>query len=254
MATYHVILLPGGVLPAEVAYARLIEKLESRATCIAKELEIYRADVPPGDYALDLEVAGVLSTAADAGFDGCHLVGYSFGGAVALATAAHDPERVASLSLFEPAPIRTLETSPEGDAMWLEIERMMSLPPQQRMRAQASMLLKPGTVPPSPPSGPPPPWMASRTAAFERLLGAPWFYPLDLEALTRFQGPVYVGLGTLTQPPFERQARRLAELLPQVQIEAYEGLHHLNPPHLAEPERFANALLQVWADASQDGS
>jgi hypothetical protein len=88
--------------------------------------------------------------------------------------------------------------------------------------------------------------MAKRSAAMEPLLRT-WLHPLDLEALARYRGTVYVALGTLSHQEFERQARRLAEILPQTEIETYEGLHHLNPPHLADPARLATALLRAWA-------
>ncbi len=244
---FNAILLPGGVLPAALAYRALSEALGDKARCIPKDLEIYAGDEPPPDYSLDLEIAGVLRAADEAGFGRFHLVGYSFGGAVALATAARHPDRVAGLGLIEFAPMRNLETTLEADSFWREFERLMTLPPEERSRAATSMILKPGTPAPAPPPGPPPAWMAKRAAAYERLMLAPWFYPLDLETLPRYRGSVYVALGTLSHPAFERESRRLAELWRQTEIEIYEGLHHLNPPHLADPGRLARSLLQAWS-------
>lgn len=76
--------------------------------------------------------------------------------------------------------------------------------------------------------------MAKRPAALEGLLRT-WFYPLDLHALARYQGPVYLGLGTHSHQEFERQSRRLAEIVPDAEVETYEGLHHLNPPISPSP-------------------
>ena len=46
------------------------------------ELFPFRAgDEPPPNYALDVEITGILRTAEAAGFDRFHLVGYSAGGA-----------------------------------------------------------------------------------------------------------------------------------------------------------------------------
>lgn len=244
---FNVILLPGGVLPAALAYRALIEALGNEAMCIPKDLEIYAGDQPQPDYRLDLEIDGVLRAAEEADFARFHLVGYSIGGAVALATAVCHPDRVAGLGLLEFAPMRSLETTPEGDALWRKFERLMTLPAEERSRASASMILKPGTPLPAPRPGPPPPWMAKRPAAMEPLMRAPWFYPLDPDALPRYDGPVYVALGTLSHPAFERESRRLAELWPQTQIEIYEGLHHMNPPHLADTGRLAKSLLQAWS-------
>jgi hypothetical protein len=47
----------------------------------------------------------------------------------------------------------------------------------------------------------------------------------------------------------------VAELWPQATIETYEGRHHLNPPHLAEPARLAKSLLEAWSMPKRtDGS
>lgn len=245
----NVIALPGGVLPAALAYRALIEAFGDEARCIPKDLEIYVGDHDQSDYSLDVEIDGTLRAATEAGFDRFHLVGYSAGGLVALATAVRAPDRVAGLGLVEFSPVRSLETTPEGDAMWREIERLMTLPTEERNRASAAMLLKPGAQPPAPPAGSPPPWMATRAAAYEPLMRATWFYPLDLDAVPRYHAPVYVALGTLSHPSFDWQTRRLAELWPQMVIETYEGLHHLSPPHLAAPTQVAESLLRTWSKA-----
>ena len=71
MAPFRVILLPGSVLPGELAYGSLVSALGSDAEAVVRELEVYAtAEVPP-DYTLDLEVAGVLRDA------GCQMV-YGF--------------------------------------------------------------------------------------------------------------------------------------------------------------------------------
>jgi pimeloyl-ACP methyl ester carboxylesterase len=96
-------MLPGGVLPAESAYAALLKVLGDRVDAVAKDLEVYSGDRPPRNYDLSMEVAGVLREADRHGFDRFHLVGYSGGGASSLAVAAQDSERLISLALLEPA-------------------------------------------------------------------------------------------------------------------------------------------------------
>jgi len=61
--------LPGGVLPAELAYSSLVEVLGGDADAVAKDLEVYATDEPPQDYTLDLEVAGVLREADRRGWE-----------------------------------------------------------------------------------------------------------------------------------------------------------------------------------------
>jgi len=44
---HRVVLLPGAVLPAEPAYAALLETLGERVEAVAKDLEVYAGDQPP---------------------------------------------------------------------------------------------------------------------------------------------------------------------------------------------------------------
>ena len=73
---WPVILLPGGILPAELAYAALLAELGDDVDARAKDLEIYAGPtVPPSGYSLETEVEGVRRIADDAGFATFHLVG-----------------------------------------------------------------------------------------------------------------------------------------------------------------------------------
>ena len=75
------ILLPGIVLPAELAYGALINAFGPDVEAVAKDLEVYAKPEPPEDYSLELEVAGVLREAEARDWERFHLVGYSGGGA-----------------------------------------------------------------------------------------------------------------------------------------------------------------------------
>lgn len=50
---WRVILLPGGVLPAELAYKNLLAELADHSDARIKDLEVYGTDYPPADYSLD---------------------------------------------------------------------------------------------------------------------------------------------------------------------------------------------------------
>ena len=50
LSRYPVVLLRGGVLPAEPAYAALLRILGDRVDAVAKDLEVYAKDRPPKDY------------------------------------------------------------------------------------------------------------------------------------------------------------------------------------------------------------
>src|SRR6476469_10939872 len=85
MGPTRVILLPGSVLPAQPAYGALIEALGTGVQAVAKDLELYADDKPPPGWSLDTEVDAVLREADSRGWETFHLVGYSGGGAAALA-------------------------------------------------------------------------------------------------------------------------------------------------------------------------
>ena len=179
----QVILLPGAVLPADLAYGALLEALGDEVEAVAKELEIYAGEEPPPDYALDVEIAGILRVAEASGFDRFHLVGYSGGGASSLAFAAKHPERLRSLALLEPAWAGNEALDPAEEEVWREFDRIMALPPDQLMPAFVRSNLAPGVQPPPRPPGPPPPWMAKRPAGLNAFIRTFRAGELDLDAL-----------------------------------------------------------------------
>lgn len=100
---HGVILLPGIITPAEIAYGDLCEKLGDGAQVIAQELAVYDHDEPPPGFSLETEINKVIKTADRAGFDRFQVAGYSGGGAIAAAFCAKHPDCLASLALMEPA-------------------------------------------------------------------------------------------------------------------------------------------------------
>jgi len=97
---------------------------------------------------------------------------------------------------------------------------MLQLPPDQMMPAFIRAQMRDGVEPPPMMEGLPPPWMADR--------------------------PVYYSYNSLSNETWERKAERLRELFPNITVERYEGLSHLNTSHAAEPERVAAALRRLW--------
>jgi len=246
----RVILLPGGILPADLAYGALIETLENDAEAVAKDLELYAGDEPPVDYSLDTEVAGVVREADAHGWERFHLVGYSGGGASALAVAARRPDRLLSLALLEPAWAGNWDLSEAERAMWREYERLDALPPDEFMAAFVRLGLRPGVAAPAPPPGPSPPWMTKRPAGIRAFTRTFRTYDLDRESLRRFDRPVYYALGGLSNPDQYREiAERLSHVFDDFNLEVFEERHHFDPPHRIEPERLARSLRTLWARA-----
>lgn len=243
-----VVLLPGILMPASVRYAPLIGALGPDVRAVPKELEVYAADVPPDDYSVATELDGLDRFLNEQGADRIHLYGHSAGGSLALAYATARPDRVLSLALDEPAS----DFSDEDRAALREQfpERLEDLPAPDRMRAFVTSLLRPGVPPPA--SGPPPatPEWAKRPRgilAFERAL---YEHDLNASALSRFSGPVYFSYGSLSSVRWEQMAVRVSSRLPGCRIERYDGLHHLNTSHQAEPARVAQALRELWDESA----
>jgi len=247
----RVVLLPGSVLPAEAAYGALIAALGPGVEAVAKDLELYAAPEPPEDYSLELEIAGVLREADAQGWDRFHLVGYSGGGAASLAFAAARPERLASLALLEPAWAGNWDLSPAETKFWLEFDRLEGLPAEQLMPAFIRLGLKPGVPLPAPPPGDPPPWMAKRPAGIRAFQRAFKEGDIPRDALRRFDRPVYVALGALSNPDhYGEIARRLSGVFPDFELEVFEDRHHFDPLHRIEPERLASSLEALWRRAA----
>ena len=250
MAIRHlVVLLPGGVLPAEPAYAALLQVLGERVDAVAKDLEVYSEDRPPPEYSLGMEIEGILREADVHGFDRFHLVGYSGGGASSLAFAALHGERLLSLALLEPAWAGN-ERTPAEEALMQRFRALEPLPPDQFMAGFVQLQLAPGVAPPPPPDGPPPPWMAKRPAGLRAFIDAFDRGDLDVEALRAFDQPVYFVLGGRSNPDYYgRMADRLAAIFTDFTIETFPERNHFDPPHRVEPERLANSLLALWQRA-----
>jgi len=245
-----VVLLPGIITPAAIAFAQLLDRFEETDRIVAKELAVYDDDAPPPGYGLDTEVASVLETANRSGFERFHLAGYSFGGAVAAATAAGHPDRLASLGLWEPAWFGNEDMSAAERAVLAEIYEVMERPPEESLPEFVRLNLAPGAEPPPRPPGDPPPWMAKRPAAIGATGAAFDGHDLDMKALGAFDRPVLYVLGGLSNPAlYSERAERAQAVFPDFAMERFEERHHFDPPHMAEPDRLATSLRAFWERA-----
>src|SRR6476661_5052876 len=146
MEPFRVILLPGSVLPADLAYGALIQALGPEVQAIAKDLELYKTDEPPADWTLDTEVDGVRREADERGWQTFHLVGYSGGGAVALAFAAKHPDRLQSLALLEPAWAGNWDLSQAYSRHWKQYQELEGLPSEEFMPAFMRLQVRPDVI------------------------------------------------------------------------------------------------------------
>jgi pimeloyl-ACP methyl ester carboxylesterase len=236
------VLLPGIVMPAAIRYRDLLRHLEG-VNAVVKDLEVYRGPQPPGDFSIADEVQGLARAADEAGFDRFHVYGHSGGGAVALAFAVAHPERLCSLALDEPASDFTDECN--ATYGWQEFDRASALPPEAATRAFLALQVSAGVELPPPP-GPPPPWMSTRPAGIRAFIRALRSHHVEPDAYRNFSAPVYFSRGSLTHPRWALMERRLSALFPRFSSDVFEGLHHLNTSHQAEPERVAARLRAFW--------
>jgi pimeloyl-ACP methyl ester carboxylesterase len=239
---YPVVFLPGIIAPAAIRYGPLVERL-SDVDVVVRDLAVYDADVPPPGFSIDTELAAIDRAVNDAGITKFHLYGHSGGGAVALAYAVTRADRVQSLAVDEPASDMTAE----GDAVygWPEFDKAVLLPPGESMAAFMRLQVA-EDVTLQPPAGDPPPWMAKRPAAIRAFIDALRQYRIEPSQYVAFASPVYFSRGSRTHPRWAAMQTRLSGLFPDFTGEVFEGLHHLNTSHQAEPDRVAATLTSFW--------
>jgi len=248
-----VILLPGGVMPAALAYADLVDALGADVDARPKELEIYAGDEPPEGWGLHTEVGGISRLADEAGFERFHLVGYSGGGASSLAFCATHPDRLLSLALSEPAWAGNEGQSDKERSRWQEFDRIGRLPPQEMMPAFVRAQIREGVDAPAPPQGDPPPWMRTRPAGLKAFIEEFNGGTLDMERLRTFDRPVLFTLGGKSHPDYYAEiAKRLDGVFPDFTLDVFEERHHFDPPHRVEPERYAKSLRALWDRAAAE--
>jgi pimeloyl-ACP methyl ester carboxylesterase len=235
--------MPGIIAPAVVRYAALTRELGATAQTHTKELELYTLTPPPADYAIADEVEGLLNHSHRLGLDRFHLYGHSGGGAIALAFTAAHPQSVLSLTLDEAA-FDFSEEMRVDLAEHRELQRLMLEDPPQAMARFMRLELQAG-VEFAPPAGGPPP-LPNRPGGIAALLRAFEQHQLDLDALRAFERPVLYTRGSLSAERYERSAQRLARIFPNLREVVFDGVHHLNTSHQAEPARVAALLTELW--------
>jgi len=246
MPPRRVVFLPGAVTPVQLSYAPLLEELGGEIDPILKELEVYASDPARDDYSIALEVEALTGLLDREGIERAHLVAFSGGGAVSLSFAAHHPERLASLAMFEPANV---------PGSWDPYERafdqkfrsaLADVAPDQAVATFTRLQLRPGVEPPAPRAGPEPDWMGVRPAGINAMMRAFVRDTTDREALRSCRVPVYLAYGMLTGEYMVHRVQILASLLPDLWIEAFDDVHHFAPPQRTRPAHYAQSLRSLW--------
>jgi pimeloyl-ACP methyl ester carboxylesterase len=204
----------------------------------------------PGDRPLSLaDERRLLAPAFEAAGGRFHLVGHSYGGAVALETARADPGRVASLVLFEPVLFALLaeEDPDQPAAREIAAVRDDTVAALERGDPQASgarfvdYWMGAGAWAAMP---------APRRDALARAMGAvkaEWDAvfgdPTPLSAFAGLEVPVLYLTGSESPASSRGVARLLAKTLPRVTAIEIEGVGHMGP--ITHPDRI-NALIERY--------
>jgi 3-oxoadipate enol-lactonase len=183
----------------------------------------------------------VLRTLRDLDVGAAHLVGNSFGAAVALRIAVVAPAAARSLTLVSPPPL-SAEPSPALQAAWDAEERALE---RGDVDAAVDAVLEAWLQPQSPPA------LRDRIAAMQRRAfelqrtasdadEAPDPLERDPTAVTRLHLPVLALAGAADMPDFKLGAEQIADVVPGARMEILSGAGHLAP--LETPDAFWSAL------------
>ena len=247
MSIPDVLCLPGSVAPAAQRYGPLVEAVGEGARLHLKDLEVYDEDAPPAAYSVEMELAGLDSFADSLGLERFHLLGYSGGGFCCLAYAATRPNRLLSLALFEPARVPGRLSGPEREFKEHLDRSLAGLQGPEFMAAFVREQVKPGArlQPPPPPSAA----MRKRPAGIAAMVKAFDAYELDRDLLRACAFPVYYAYGDLSHDEQAVKAGVLAQLLPDVHVQRFAGVHHFVPPEEIYTSPHVTSLRRLWQRA-----
>jgi len=242
----------------------LTERLLPHRHVVAPDL--YGYGVTPawagrGVFSLAHEAALVETVLDDLG-EPVHLVGHSYGGAVALHMALANPHRLRSLSLIEPVAFHLLR---HGDAAdWAALQEILAVARHVTAAVAAGDLAAgcerfvdywtgPGA------------WAAlpapKRDALAPRLSKVALDFQATLNAAARIEDVPAIGVPTLllqggrTATPTRRICRLLAEALPDARLHVIAGAGHMLPlTHRDEVHGLVIAHLDVNSDPERRGT
>jgi pimeloyl-ACP methyl ester carboxylesterase len=211
-----------------------------------------RAWTGPADAIVEADAERVLEAIGGAGAP-VHLVGHSYGGAVALRVAALEPDRVRSLALYEPVafglllqddePSYAAEIVSVGNAIVEQVALGHSL-------AAAEQFVDYWSGPGSWSSLPP----FRRTAVLDRIATVAAHFrsllerPTGVAELCRIDQPVLLMHGERTTRPVRRLVRLLEAALPRACVTTLARLGHMGP--VTDPDA-VNPHIESFLDAMQ---
>lgn len=217
------------------------------------ERDIIAVD-PLGDAGFSVQTVAFEDTADQAGvyaelldelgIERAHVVGHSFGGAVAATFASLNPDRVASLELLEPVVVA--DSMPLSTYFWATVSSL-PLPQSWRDRALAEI----GGTSPEDVRGDGGPMVELIDAASTGYAAAlPLPKELTDEQWQAITAPVRLDLGGQQSLSGADAADRIRGLLPGAQVTVWENGTHSLP--MDEAEEFGRLLPTFWAQSETE--
>jgi pimeloyl-ACP methyl ester carboxylesterase len=181
-----------------------------------------------------------------------HLIGHSFGGAIALKAALRRPDRLMSLVLYEPVLFSILVAdapeSPPAREILAVRDDTIRLVDEGNLDASAQRFVDywmgDGTWAATPEARRPGLAAAMRTVKPE--WNAAFHEPAPLSTFAALDVPTLFLTGTRSTASARAVARLLTAVLPRVQVEEIEGAGHMAP--LTHPDRI-NPLIERFLQA-----
>ncbi len=225
----------------------LAERLSARYRVLAPDFYGYGGSAPwpgLGTFSLAQEANIVHALLGDAG-ERVHLVGHSYGGAVALHIARRRPGRVRSLTLVEPVAFHLLADRSEIAAVADSVSRAVACGDYVCGSARFVDYWSPGAWDALP--------AAKRAAMSSRLakvlldFHATFSERADAEEWRRIAAPALLIRGERSPAPARRICEVLTHLLPQARLHELPGAGHMAPLTHAEA---VNALIAAHLDSN----
>ena len=249
MSSLPIFLIGGAGPRAPMEFALLIAALSPTRPVIPMDMVVFHGGPPAIDFSLATETSVLLDKMDQMGANSGHLIGYSGGAAVALAFACAYPERVASLTLEELAWIGSDQATTLETNFWSDLAAAMALPPYEALLGFRDLMVQSEVRDSLAPVAEDAPWIASMVNGVRASMAAFARAEVDWETLQHTDFPIYLAVGSLSNPVFELRSRRLAQRLPRAKVEIFNGLHHIAPPHRHAAEVLADTLERMWTRA-----
>lgn len=213
-----------------------------------------RSERPTGQGSIRQDVADLAGLIEHLFHGPAHVIGNSFGAAIALNLAAHRPEMIRSLVAHEPPLFALLEgqaeVQPALAAVQARIAPVVSLLQDGQFETAARLFVETIAFGPGAWDSLPqatrdvfvfnaPTWLDEQ--------GEPDWMTLDLERLSGFAAPALLSFGGESPPFFPLVVQRIWQALPAARQHVFQQAGHV--PHLSHPAEYLRVVREFLASA-----